>query len=395
MYVYLGSLMPAFSRILVLLGLSLWTAVSFGLPTTPTAAPAPTAAAPGEALGTLLVYPIFDIRQFSSTQIRVSNYGYSDVRFHYNYVCPGVPHVNDFCAKLNKTVSLTPHETRVIDVSAEHPPCNQGFVLGFASNSSGEPISYNFLAGSYAITSGRRVDQDNAVAIKSVREKGAVLGSSQGFNFVNGEQQDFDPLAPLLVSDFRATEVESEGTAGTKLVLLDLGAALGLQNPASTVFINFWSSSEQAYSSSLEFICWAQLKLEDINDNFRAENLGTRYGSFQAESVLSCPGAGMCPPLNPRAALLLGVIQEYGPDDGAMRSPNYIPCEDGSFDPSRGCVPNPTPTPTSTNTNTPTPSATFTNTSTPTPSNTFTPTSTSTPTFTPTNTATTTPFSAG
>ncbi|MBX7137660.1 MAG: hypothetical protein K1X83_06720 [Oligoflexia bacterium] len=394
-------------RVTFLLCLCLWNALASATPaSTPTATPSPApdsiaTAAPaldfGRTLGTLLVFPIFDIRTQTATQLRITNYGFTDVTFHYNYVCPGVPHVTDFCAKLDRTIDLTPHETRIIDVAAQHPPCNQGFVVGYPVNGRNRPISYNLLSGSYRITNGRRVDQDDAVAIRSVRSKGEVLGSSEGFSFVNGPNQDFTPLAPLVTSDFRATETDTEGTAGSKLVLLDLGAALGMQNPISSVFVDFWSSSEVPFSSSLQFICWTEAMLESVDNNFRVDNLGTRYGSLQAASALTCPVPGGCPPIQPRAPLLIGVIKEYGPDTSGTRGLQYVPCRDGSFDQFQGCVANATPTseatPTATDTPTNTPTDTPTNTPiAPTNTPTDTPTNTPVPpTNTPTNTPTNSP----
>lgn len=266
----------------------------------------------GYDLGTLIVFPKFDIRQTANTQMRIVNHSEEQIRVRYNYVCPGTPHVTDFCAKLDKTVTLTPHETRVIEARADHPPCNQGFVVAYPIDNFGHPVSYNYLLGSYSIREGRRDEADNAFALPSLKETGTILATSGNFNFNPGQDQDFAELSSILHTDFQATSTDL--VSGSKLVLLDLGSLLGMQNPMSTVFVDFWNSAEIPYSSALQFICWTEVRLDSIDANFFEENLGTMYGSLLVESVASCPIAGGCPPLIPHAPILLGALEEYGDD---------------------------------------------------------------------------------
>lgn len=286
------------------------------------------------SLGTLLIYPKFDIRDTSRTEFKVVNYSDEELTFHYNYVCPGVPFGDNRCRKLDRTIKLTPHETRVIDVALQHPPCNQGFILGYPVNENGDAISNNFLSGSYDIFSGRRRDSDNVVAIESVKPTGTLLGSGGVFQFTPGPNQDFLPIPTVLVSDFRAVNNLSELPSGSRLILLDIGAALGMQNPISSAMIDFWSASEEPFSSSVQFICWTELNLHQMNPNFLEENLGTTFGSFKTETLETCPVAGACPPYLPRAPLMLGGSRIFNPS--ALRSLHAVP-------------PTPTPAPAPTN----------------------------------------------
>ncbi|MBX7138312.1 MAG: hypothetical protein K1X83_10035 [Oligoflexia bacterium] len=260
--------------------------------------------------GSFLVFPKFDIRGESSTQLRIVNNGYHDVDVLLNYVCPGVKHVNDFCASLNTEVSFTPHQTRVIDVADQHPPCNQGYVVAIALGRYNKPASYNYLTGSYHVYNGRRHEAENAIAIQSVRAKGDTLGSDNKLYFGN----DYTSLSSNLYTDFRAVSFGGEGEAdeGSRLTLLTLDVLAGQQNPAALAFIDFWNSAEVPFSTSVEFICWTERQLDTIDANFLEDNLGTTYGSMKIVPYANCPIPGGCPPMNFYTASMLGAIEEYG-----------------------------------------------------------------------------------
>jgi hypothetical protein len=100
--------------------------------------------------GSFLVFPKFDIRGDTSTQLRIVNNGENlpnsqgdivDLKVKLNYVCPGVKHVNEFCAALDRTITFTPNQTRIIDVADQNPPCNQGYVIAYVLNPSNQPAA--------------------------------------------------------------------------------------------------------------------------------------------------------------------------------------------------------------------------------------------------------------
>lgn len=271
--------------------------------------------------GSFLVFPKFDIRGESATQIRIVNNGSSAIDVKINFVCPGVKHVNEFCAALDTTIPFTPHQTRAIDVADLNPPCNQGYVVAFPINSSGRAYSYNNLLGSYNITEGRRLESENAIAVQSPRSGGTVLGSNGKLRF-GGEGADYSAMGSNLYTDFRAVVPGSEGEAdvGSRLTLLTLDVLAGMQNPPAVAFIDFWNAAEVPYSSSIEFICWTEVQLDSIDLNFLEENLGTSHGSMKITPFPNCPLPGGCPPLTPYDATMLGHITEYGDGDRGGRS---------------------------------------------------------------------------
>lgn len=265
--------------------------------------------------GSFLVFPKFDIRGNSSTQLRIVNNDGGDPNVKLNFVCPGVKNVNQFCAALDTTISFTPHQTRIIDVADMHPPCNQGYVVAYAvSERSSTAKSYNWLTGSYHILNGREHEAGNAIQIQSTQSKGSTLGYNGKLRFGTG---DYTALGSNLFTDFRAVKYGSEGVAdtGSRLTLLTLDVLAGMQNPPAVAFIDFWNAAEVPFSTSVEYICWTEKQLDSIDANFLEDNLGTTYGSMSIQPFANCPLPGGCPPLVPYDPTMLGTISEYGDGD--------------------------------------------------------------------------------
>ena len=267
--------------------------------------------------GSFLVFPKWDIRNGTSTKLRITNLlDLQEVKVKINYVCPGVKHGDDRCRALDRRITLTPRETRVIDVADHNPPCEAGFAVAFAMGDVNplpsvvdlKPISYNYLIGSYHITKGRRSEADNALAVQSAQPFEAQLGASGGFTFGSGG--DYLPLPSELYTTFQAVDPTEQ--EGSRLTLLSLDTIAGQQNPATTVYIDFWNAVEVPFSTSLEYVCWTEMALEDIDLNFLEENLETSEGSMSLIAVPNCPIPGGCPPMLPYDPVVLGMIEEYG-----------------------------------------------------------------------------------
>lgn len=282
--------------------------------------------------GSVLVVPKFDIRDQRATKIQIVNNGSSASALKLNYVCPGVKHVNDFCAALDRTITFTPHQTRLVDVASHNPPCKQGFVVAYAFDpTTGSPIDYDQFTGSYHLFDGRRHETDRAITVQTYeveeRQPRFMTPLNAPVLYFGDHYKGFPGL---LGGDFRAgSGVEPLGgvapraveiNAGTRITLVDLNILAGMQNPPANVFIDFWNASEEPFSTSYEFICWGDTRLDQIQSNFLEANLGTAYGSFILEPVPNCPLAGACPPLPPHLPLLVGAISEYGDETRAIRN---------------------------------------------------------------------------
>ena len=279
--------------------------------------------------GSFLVYPRFDIMDEGTTQLRITNNGESLVRVRFNFICPGVKN-GAGCDAVDVHRTLTPHETLELTVLASQPdgeqptsldvvipPCLSGFVVAFAENVGGVPISYNHLIGSYHIgTDGPAVAGENAIAIQSGHADFTQLGGPDGglrFGSRREDGSDYVHLGTVLSTDFRATvgEPRQEREEYSRLQLLTLDIRAGAQNPPVLVGINFWNQNEIAFSTAHEFVCYTSVFLDEIDPNFLAANLGTPLGSMQITPIGNCPIPGLCPHIFPSYdPTILGSITE-------------------------------------------------------------------------------------
>jgi hypothetical protein len=272
--------------------------------------------------GSFLVFPVYDIRPGTSTQIRICDTnngprGGAATNVRLNFVCPGqLPPGDTFCDEFDTDIALTFHGCAVIDVASQLPPCDQGFIIAFAENDNFAPVSYNFLIGSENITTGAVASATNAIAIQSPQARGTVLATPDpdtGLTALTfgGGGADYAPLPSTLFSDFRAVGAVPGGL--TDLVLLTLDVTSGAENPKARANINFWNANEVPFSASTEFVCWERRPLQAIDAHFTAAGLGTPTGSLRVVGVPTCPAAGFCPPVPTYNPALLGALIETTP----------------------------------------------------------------------------------
>ena len=264
--------------------------------------------------GSFLVFPVFDITQGFITQLHITNTDpMMAVQIQLDFVCPG-SRQDPFCDALTRHLTIIPSGALVLDVEEFHPPCNQGYIVVFAENAMHQAISFNALIGSYNITRRYREHDggaEQAITIQSVKPFNEVLGESGVLQFgphPNPATQDYAALATQLFTSFRAVG-GSEKVYGSDLILLTLNTMIGAPNPASLVVIDFWNENAVAFSASLEFVCWTQVRVDEIDFNFVSANLGTLYGSMTIIPAPNCPLPGGCPPLTPFDPAVLGAIR--------------------------------------------------------------------------------------
>jgi hypothetical protein len=270
--------------------------------------------------GSFLVFPLFDIQEGNSTQIRITNiHKSSSVRVQLNVVCPGTK-ADNFCDALDVHIALTPYETKVIKVDGLNPPCKEGFIAAFAENANHEAVAWNHLIGSYHIDYGPGgYEAEQAIAIQSVKDDEAVLGADGELQFGPGKpdsDQDYAGLGTKLYTDFLSVDHDR----GSELVLLTLDTVAGAHNPTTHVGIKFFNEKEVPFSTSWQYVCWTRVPLDAIDFNFQHDNLGTTYGSMEITPEASCPIAGGCPPLEEFEPAILGAINEYRPGSSTKRN---------------------------------------------------------------------------
>ena len=264
--------------------------------------------------GSLLVFPVFDITEGFVTQMHITNTDpMTAVQVQIDFVCPGSSQ-DPFCDALSRHLTIVSSGTMVIDVEEFHPPCKQGYAIVFAENAMYQAISFNTLIGSYNVTRRYRSHEggaEQAIAIQSIKPFNEVLGASGALQFgpdPNPDTQDYAALATQLFTSFRAVG-GSDPLRGSELILLTLNTIVGAPNPASLVVIDFRSENAVAFSATWEFVCWTQVRIDDIDFNVMEDHLGTLYGSMTIMPAPSCPLPGGCPPLIPFDPAVLGAMR--------------------------------------------------------------------------------------
>jgi len=263
--------------------------------------------------GSLLVFPIFDIRSGSSTTIRITDTMGGNapgpgrigvppsVGIHINYVCKGT---STLCDQMDDHKKLTFHETLEIHVEEDLlvPGCEEGYVVVFAENAAGDPISYNNLIGSYHI--GNAGDNasygGNAIAFQANAGLGVQIGLTgtddvPQLQFGTVSSNDYVALPRYLHSTFQAAETVEGGKL--ELVLLTLNVKSGFKNDITDVKIYYWDADENMKSKPLSFYCWVRRDLADLDNHFDEANF-TEWGSLKVVHI--------------GASAVLGVVIETG-----------------------------------------------------------------------------------
>ena len=273
--------------------------------------------------GSMLVFPLFDIRPGYQTELRITNtHPASSVNVQLNYVCPGSTR-DQLCRALDRHIALTGYGSQVINVADHAPPCREGFVVAFAENAAvqGEGIPFDFLIGSSHIRFRGAAMSAQAIAIQSAEGAPATFGDELDIgttDYVAAPSHlhtDFRASQPFLCADGTPCPDRRQGArTGSELILLTLDTIAGQHNPATSVDIDFFNENEVPFSTSYKYVCWGRTPLHEIDLNFTAANLGTATGSMVLWPAAKCPVPGGCPPLVPFDPAILGVIVDFNDD---------------------------------------------------------------------------------
>jgi hypothetical protein len=268
------------------------------------------------------------------------------IRFH--WVCGATEGVNSqICRENNFDITTTVNGKVVFGpdgipipgsaaVTPGTPPaalCGMGYLIGWVINTSDQPIKFDGLIGDAVIReSPTAVGAYNAIPIQAdpALASGALIATNT------------DPLtgSPTLVFDggpghyLAATgtvkgDVKYDrmtGTGGTfgqtYLTLLTLDVRSDQPNFPTGVFLDFYTPGETLLSESLEFVCWTQVSLSDIDPNLNQTFMG-RKGVFFSGPAFKFPINGIFDTAGP--ATLLGLVETLeGDKPTTSGSRNYF-----------------------------------------------------------------------
>ena len=249
--------------------------------------------------------------------IRITNnHPQDDVDVHLVNVCRGLLSFGGRgqCAGVNREITLTHNETRVINVrnffGLDPANCPTGYVVAYAVDDAAgpnQPISWNFLSGSQYVRGVPGQSLPNwtkgaqAYAIQSPQPAGALIGQGGTAPKLPFDGFDLRQLPTEHSTDF----VADLGSRKSALILMTLDVEAGAQNDSTLVALNWWNEQEDEFSGSLEYVCQVKIDLADISGLFEIGNFGSFYGSLRIS------------PLNQHA--ILGFIEEVEPNRRTLR----------------------------------------------------------------------------
>jgi hypothetical protein len=270
------------------------------------------------------------------------------VKLRFHWVCGAVEGVNSqICRENNFDITTTVNGKVVFGpdgipipgsapVTPGTPPaalCGMGYLIGWVIDTSDRPIKFDGLIGDAVIhESSTAVGAYNAIPIQAdtALATGALITTAT------------DPLTgiPSLVFDGRAGHylaapgtVKGDvkysritGTGGTfgetYLTLLTLDVRSDQPNFPTGVDFNFYTPGETLLSESLEFVCWTQVSLTQIDPNLNQTFMG-RKGVFFSGPAFKFPINGIFDTAGP--VTLLGLVETLeGPTAANFGSRNYF-----------------------------------------------------------------------
>jgi len=226
------------------------------------------------------------------------------VRFH--WVCPGDQKLENkfICKETDFDVFFTVNSKRVFSPFTPTPtpvgytrvaqaPCDRGYLIGWVIDTSDRPIKYDGLIGEATIRlSETAVTAYSAIPIQAhpdlaigdliAKVPADMITTFEDSLAFDGERGHYLAVTGKFFADVRFDEEPSDQPpfpkADTFLTLLTLDVRSNEPNLPTFVPLRFCNANEMCISTSVEFVCWAEVDIESININLTDIGMGTRKG---------------------------------------------------------------------------------------------------------------------
>jgi hypothetical protein len=206
------------------------------------------------------------------------------------------------------------------------PPCREGYLIVWVINNLDQPISFNGLIGNAILRfSANDASAYNALPIQAIGAAGTVLNNDPNAALA------FDGVQYARVTGNIFGTVRYDSPAGnairTDLTLLTLDVRANTPNLVTFVPLVFYNENERPISTFVEFICFTQVRLRELN-----ANLTTNFGGIFAqkglvESTRTATQQNTNFPFDAFDATLVGIIVTR--EDNNARSYAYALFHDG------------------------------------------------------------------
>ena len=215
------------------------------------------------------------------------------------------------------------------------PPCERGYLIVWAVDTTDRPINLNALIGDAVIYDvNGSASAYNGIPIQAVGASAIpsalIAGGETSLPFTGAPGQ-YARLSNGIQSSVRFEAGLKEGTAvTTDLTLLTLDVLSNRSNNPVFVDLDFYNANEFLVSTFTEFICWQQIYLTDVNGaedfinrNLTAASMGTQKGLVVSGTAIKLPFVDVVDPAV--FPTLLGMVTtSVWPTDGHPYAYSYL-----------------------------------------------------------------------
>jgi hypothetical protein len=256
------------------------------------------------------------------------------VRVRAEWICPG-SQTNPICTgtgfeftvTIDGTAAFNPENIAILGadpIPVPVPQCPRGYLIVFAINNSGRPIKFDGLGGvailreSGSAASGYTAPLINA---DSALASGALIPLGPDGELVfDGGPGHYQQLASSVQGQLKFTRttgpVPPDGYPTAYMTLLTLDVRTNQPNNPTFVPLDFFDESGQRISTSTEFVCWAEQRVDAIDPSLTFEGMGTRIGHVVSGQARQLSPLGTIDVAIP--ATLMGLMEiTEGPTPGS------------------------------------------------------------------------------
>jgi len=276
---------------------------------------------------------------------------HQSVKIRFHWVCPGFQTFEsklickeqdfDVTATVNEKVVLVPNGAGTSDGVGTRfvppPPCPFGYLIGWVINTSDQPIKFDGLIGDAVLrVTGTSLASYSAIPIQAdpALANGALIklvdgkvGVADSLAF-DGGAVHYQAVTGRMVGDVRYSNVTGPTTFATSYITL-LTLDTISNRPNFPTFVNLWFSGgfnsaigvENVLSTSTEFVCWGEPRIETAIDPALITAFMGRKGVVISGLAEKVQWAGIDDDAKP--VTLLGLIETIEGPPGAPMS-RYI-----------------------------------------------------------------------
>jgi hypothetical protein len=199
-------------------------------------------------------------------------------------------------------------------------PCPRGYLIGWViSPANDQPIKFDGLIGDAVLReSGSAMASYDAIPIQAdpaLANGAPVMTNSNGALMFDGMAGHYQAVTGQVLGDVRYESLTGPTLTDGFLTLLTLDVKSNRPNNPVFVDLDFFGGNpsaignENQLSTSTEFICWAEIRLYDINDNLNTTVMG-RKGVFVSAPATKVGIFGIQDEIGPTTLLGLSENQE-------------------------------------------------------------------------------------